>query len=188
MITTVSLVMICHHERYCIVIDYLPHTLHFIPVSNLLCNEKFVCLNLPHWLLSSPYTPLSGNHLFVFHIYESFCFVMFVYLLDSTHEWIQVVIRFSIWFSSLSIIPSRSVHVVVTYGKISFCLWLIFHCVHVHTHLSLCVCVCVYYISVCVCVRMCMQCVQSLNRVWLFVTPWTVAHQVLLSMMFSCQE
>ena len=28
-------------------------------------------------------------------------------------------------------------------------------------------------------------CVQSLSRVWLFVTPWTVAHQASLSMGFS---
>ena len=29
---------------------------------------------------------------------------------------------------------------------------------------------------------------QSLSRVWLFVTPWTVAHQAPLSMEFSRQE
>ena len=28
-------------------------------------------------------------------------------------------------------------------------------------------------------------CAQSLSRVWLFVTPWTVAHQASLSMGFS---
>ena len=36
---------------------------------------------------------------------------------------------------------------------------------------------------VCVCV-----CAQFLNCVWLFVTPWTVAHQAPLSMGFSRQE
>ena len=36
---------------------------------------------------------------------------------------------------------------------------------------------------VCVCV-----CAQSLGRVWLCVTPWTVAHQAPLSMGFSRQE
>ena len=41
-----------------------------------------------------------------------------------------------------------------------------------------CVCVCV---CVCVCARAC----YSLSCVRLFVTPWTVAHQVLLSMQFS---
>ena len=30
--------------------------------------------------------------------------------------------------------------------------------------------------------------VKSLSRVWLFVTPWTVAHQAPLSMGFSSQE
>ena len=40
----------------------------------------------------------------------------------------------------------------------------------------MCVCVCV-----CVCARM-------LSCVWLFITPWTVAHQVPLSTEFSRQE
>ena len=31
-------------------------------------------------------------------------------------------------------------------------------------------------------------CVSVLSRVWLFATPWTVAHQALLSMEFSRQE
>ena len=31
-------------------------------------------------------------------------------------------------------------------------------------------------------------CVYVLSRVWLLVTPWTVAHQALLSMEFSRQE
>ena len=44
--------------------------------------------------------------------------------------------------------------------------------------LGSCVCVCV-----CVCV-----CFQSLSRVWLFATPWTLAHQILLSMEFTRQE
>ena len=43
-----------------------------------------------------------------------------------------------------------------------------------------CVCVCV---CMCVCAR-----TQLLSRVWLFGTPWTVAHQAPLSMAFSKQE
>ena len=31
-------------------------------------------------------------------------------------------------------------------------------------------------------------CIQPLSHVWLFVTPWTVAHQSPLSMVFSRQE
>jgi len=38
---------------------------------------------------------------------------------------------------------------------------------------------------VCVCVHVC---VQSLSRVPVFVTPWTVVYQVPLSMEFSRQE
>ena len=39
---------------------------------------------------------------------------------------------------------------------------------------------------VCVCVCVCV-CVHALSPVWLFATPWTVAHQVPLSMWFSRQ-
>ena len=38
--------------RYCTVTDYIPHTVHFIPVTHLFCNWKFVP-NLPYLCLSS---------------------------------------------------------------------------------------------------------------------------------------
>ena len=38
----------------------------------------------------------------------------------------------------------------------------------------------------CVCVYVCV--VHTLGHVWLFVTPWTVARQALLSTEFSKQE
>ena len=38
-----------------------------------------------------------------------------------------------------------------------------------------------HFLKVCVCVK-------SLSRVWLFATPWTIAHQAPLSMGFSRQE
>ena len=41
--------------------------------------------------------------------------------------------------------------------------------------------------DVCVCVCVCV-CVKSLSHVWLFVTPWTVAHQAPLPVEFSRQE
>ena len=47
-------------------------------------------------------------------------------------------------------------------------------------YMCACACVCVH---VCVCVRVC-----ALSHVRPFVTPWTVAHQVLLSMEFSREE
>ena len=37
-----------------IVIDYILHTVYFIPVSHLYCNWKFVLLNLFYLFLSSP--------------------------------------------------------------------------------------------------------------------------------------
>ena len=49
------------------------------------------------------------------------------------------------------------------------------------TYRNICVRVCV---RVCVCVCACV-CALLLSRVQLFATPWTVAHQVPLSMGFS---
>ena len=57
---------------------------------------------------------------------------------------------------------------------------------HPHTVLVSCF-LCSGHAFVCVCVCVCTQ-IQLLCRVWLFVTPWTVAHQALLSMGFSRQE
>ena len=47
--------MICYHKKilHCF-IDYVPHTVHFIAVTHLFCNLRFVPLNLPHLLISSP--------------------------------------------------------------------------------------------------------------------------------------
>ena len=91
---------------------------------------KFVPLNFPHLFYSS-YPPhlFSSNHLFVLCTYGSVS-VLFVHLfgiLDSTYEWNHMVFVF-LWFISLSIIPSRSIHVVIN-GKISFFSWLKCVCV-----------------------------------------------------------
>ena len=42
--------------------------------------------------------------------------------------------------------------------------------------------------GVCVCVCVCVCVSVSVSRVWLFASPWTVAHQAPLSMGFSRQE
>ena len=39
---------------YYIVVDYIPHMVHFIFITHLFCNWKFVPLNLLHLFLSSP--------------------------------------------------------------------------------------------------------------------------------------
>ena len=55
--------------------------------------------------------------------------------------------------------------------------------------MGVCVCGCVFLYYVCVCARMCAHTVlSSFSCVWLYVTPWTVAHQAPLSMEFSRQE
>ena len=46
-----------------------------------------------------------------------------------------------------------------------------------------CVCVCV-----CVCARALMRALSYLSHVWLFATPWTVAHRVPWSVEFSRQQ
>ena len=54
--------------------------------------------------------------------------------------------------------------------------------IYIKDEVGVCMCVCV---CVCVCVSVC---VKSLSHVWLFVTPWTIAHQAPLPMEFSKQE
>ena len=56
----------------------------------------------------------------------------------------------------------------------------------------MCVCVCAC-VCACVCVHVCVcvcahACAQLLSGAQLFVTPWTVAHQAILSVEFPRQE
>ena len=61
--------------------------------------------------------PLATTSLFSV-IYEvGFCFFFSLCLLHSTHRWGHVALSFSVWFVSLSIMFSRSIH--VSDGKIS---------------------------------------------------------------------
>ena len=57
MITTISLVTICHHANF--IVEYNVPTVHFVPISvtHLFCNCKFVPLNPPQQLLFSTYSP-----------------------------------------------------------------------------------------------------------------------------------
>ena len=45
-----------------------------------------------------------------------------------------------------------------------------------------------WYPTLCVCVCVCVYKWKSLSHVWLFATPWAVAHQAPLSMEFCRQE
>ena len=90
-----------------------------MPVAHLLCNWKSVPLNLSHPYLSSLPIPFS-NHLSVLYIYKSLSILLclFLCLSDSTHRWNHIVFVI-LWLNSVSIIPSRSVFVVIN-GKVSF--------------------------------------------------------------------
>ena len=47
MITIISLVTICHHTKMLHNHFYIPHAVHFIPVTHLSCNWKFVSSQSP---------------------------------------------------------------------------------------------------------------------------------------------
>lgn len=54
-------------QRYHSIINYIPHAVHVIPLTHLLCHRKFAPPHLPHL---SPLFP-TGNYLLVFRISES---------------------------------------------------------------------------------------------------------------------
>ena len=80
------------------VTDCIPHTVHFVPMTHLLCNWKFTPPNFPHLFLSSPTTVPSGNHLFVLSIYNSVSVLLCLFAFKILHgsETIQYL-SFSIW-------------------------------------------------------------------------------------------
>ena len=57
--------------RYYIVIDCIPHTVHFISMTGLFHNWNLVPVTLLQLFLSSPPSLPSGNHLFVLYSYTS---------------------------------------------------------------------------------------------------------------------
>ena len=84
--------------KYCLIIDYIFHTEHFMPVTNLFCNWSFVLLNLPHLFFSFSHHPsLSQPPVCSLYLWLCFCFVMAVSLfcsLDSTYKWNHTVFIF----------------------------------------------------------------------------------------------
>jgi len=105
------------------VINCILNTVHFIPMTHLFCNWKFVLL-----ISFTCFFPLLTCHWqpSVFSIYD-FYFVLLVHLfcfLDCTYKWNHIV--FFWLFVQHS--TSRSIH-VVTYGNISFFFhgWVVFH-------------------------------------------------------------
>ena len=99
----------CLVQSFCV--TYFIHT-------NLYLLSHYTCIAPPLFLFPT------GNYLFVLYICESvffcFCFIIFTFFnfLDCTCKWYHVAFVF-LWFTSLSIILSKSIHVVAN-GKISF--------------------------------------------------------------------
>ena len=60
------------------IIDYIPHTVYFIPRTDLFYNWTFVYLNFPDLFLSSSQNLSLLATLFVLYVHE--CFIMFVHL------------------------------------------------------------------------------------------------------------
>ena len=87
-----------------------PWLIHFIPGSSYLW-IPFNYFSIPH-----PIHP--GNYPFVLCMWVWFCFVFSFFFSDFTYEWDHRVFIF-LWVISLSIIPSRSNHVVAN-AKIAF--------------------------------------------------------------------
>ena len=107
----ISLVFICHHTK--ILHNYWLYSPYwaFHICDSFILNCKFTPPSLPHLFLSSPHP--SGYHLFVLCVYESVSVILhlFICFLDSTCKWNLQCLSFSVWLISLSIIPSRSIHV-----------------------------------------------------------------------------
>ena len=58
MIISVGLVTSVTIQSYYSISQSIPHTVHYISLTHLFYNWKFVPLNLPHLFLSSPHPPL----------------------------------------------------------------------------------------------------------------------------------
>ena len=122
MITTISLVIVCHRTKLLQYCWLIPHAVCFIPVTHLFVTGT-VYLLISLTCFSHPPPPsLWQPPVFSLYLWLCFCFVLFVHLfwfLDLHISEIIQYLPFSVWFISLSIIPSRSIRVVAN-GKISF--------------------------------------------------------------------
>ena len=123
MITTISLLTICHHTK--ISHNYWlcsPHC--FIWVIHLFCNLNCVHSISLTLFLSSPHTFPPGN-LFALCICVSVSVLLYLVIcfLNFTYKSNHAVFVF-VWFISLCRIFSKAIH-VVTNGKISFFVYFI---------------------------------------------------------------
>ena len=111
--------------------DYTPFAIPFILVICSLCNWKPVPPTLLHPFCSFLHPlPLWQPSVFFSVFMGLFLLSCLFYFLDATYNEIIWHLYISVWIISLSIIPSRSMHVVAN-GKIHSFLWLIFHCIYI---------------------------------------------------------
>ena len=98
----------------------------------LFCNFQFVLLN-PFPLFTHSPNPLPyGNHPMFSVSLSLFLFCLFIFFRFFILSEIMWYMSFSVWLSSFSLVPCRSIHVVAN-GKISFFYgWFIFtlHCIY----------------------------------------------------------
>ena len=101
------------------IIDCSHHAVHYILMTCSYYNWKPVPLDSLHLILCLS-SPDSGNT----NLFSVFLSTVCFFFLDSTYKWDHgSCLSLTFFFVSLSIFPSRHVH-VATNGKISFCLWL----------------------------------------------------------------
>ena len=101
-------------------------TLNISPLIRLFCHCRFITGNLPHLLFSSLSFPQATTCLLVLCIYSCFLLCLpFVFQISHVSVFEEAIwyLSFSFLLLSLSLIPSRLIHVVAN-GKISFFLWL----------------------------------------------------------------
>ena len=104
-----SKIQVCHYGKILHSIDYIPHTVHFIPVY-LFLSASFCSLYLKFWFC------------FVVVCCLLFLFVDLFSSLDSTCKWNHTVF-FLLWLILLSLKLFTSLWIVAN-GKMSFFLWL----------------------------------------------------------------
>ena len=129
-ITIVSLVTNpLFHTRWFLHYYCVTCAVHYIPVTCSFYTWSSLALHSLHWLYLSPYTAtLRWPGVCSLYVWVCFCFLSFVFFLDSSYQW-NCMAFVSVWLISLSIIPSMSTH-IVTNSKSSFFFkcCIIFHC------------------------------------------------------------
>ena len=56
-VTMISLLSICL-QRYCIIIDYFPHTVHFIAMTHFVTESLYLLISLTYFSIPPPLSPL----------------------------------------------------------------------------------------------------------------------------------